>query len=238
MSSEMERALDEILSGVNELLTKAPALSDQVRQSHGLDAATVAAVPDETAGLLALFAHLESDPSHSAQPLARRLLNRMLVQRALPMSGISGVPAGLSVSPQMHRAVMRLAALGAVWLGAEGGEMYWDCGMLSNAQISAALGTLVITVQLDPERQNRMLCLPRTPERMPLVVGSPAQLCPGLKLDHLQQVAVVDQDKTNIQRSTIFWLEQRDLLPSGLCGTTLISGRLIPVVNPISTQPQ
>lgn len=233
MSSDMERALDEILSGVNELLVKAPSrLGEPSERLTGLP--IPAHSSDDTAGLLSLLAHLESDPNFAGRALARRWLNRTVLERAAPLTTIAGVPAGLRVSPQMGLAVARLAALGATWLGAEGSEMYWDCGLLSNLEISAALGHFIATVRLDPERQNRILCLPRTPERMPVMIGEPSHLCPSVSVGQLSQVAIVDQDKNTTERATIFWLAQSDLAPHWLCGMTLRAGQLIPVVNPLA----
>ena len=235
MSSDMERALDEILSGVNELLVKAPSRLGE--PTARLDSAASSPPGDDTAGLLSLLAHLESDPNSAGRTLARRWLNRTVQERAAPLTMVAGAPAGLTVSPLMIPLVRRLHALGAAWLGAEGGDMYWDCGLLSNADISTALGHFMVTVRLDPEGQNRMLCLPRTPERLPLIIGEPRQLCPAAKLGHLNQVAIVDQDKKNAQRATVFWLAQRDLAPDWLCGMTLLAGQLIPVVNPLANPP-
>ena len=232
MSSDMERALDEILSGVNELLVKAPS-----RLGEPTARLAPAAAPqsgDDTAGLLSLLAHLESDPNFAGRALARRWLNRTVQERASPLTMIAGAPAGLAVSPQMIPVVKRLQALGAAWLGAEGGDMYWDCGLLSNADITAAVAQFMVTVRLDPEGQNRMLCLPRTPERLALIFGAPRQLCPAANLDRLDQVAIVDQDKKNAQRATVFWLAQHDVAPNWLCGMTLLAGQLIPVVNPLA----
>ncbi len=207
MSSDMERALDEILSGVNELLVKAPSRLGEA--TARLDSAASPPSGEDTAGLLSLLAHLESDPNYAGRTLARRWLNRTVQERAAPLAMIAGAPAGLTVSPQMIPVARRLHALGAAWLGAEGGDMYWDCGLLSNADISTALGHFVVTLSLDPEGQNRMLCLPRTPERLPLIIGEPGQLCPAAKLGHLDQVAIVDQDKKTTQRSTVFWRMKR-----------------------------
>jgi hypothetical protein len=254
MASEMERALDEILSGVHELLAKGPpkpgqsssaleidseegahigdAFNTTNDKSHGIGADTshdtsFNTSPDSSS-LIALLAAIETDPQHPAQPVARRWLSRLLLMRALPLGNAFPGFADITVSPIMHRAVMRLAQTGARLVRCDAHQMIWDCGFSP----APALGRLAVTARRDQKAPDRLRSLPRIPERMPVAFKSAGQINFTASLAKETRVAVCDQDNSMGQASTIFWIEQGTFTPPWLCGFVMSAGRLVPLVNP------
>lgn len=270
MASEMERALDEILSGVHELLAKGPPKNpltdqptnqptdqptDQPTPDHAAAAGEIFSQPvahtsashrsfqpaihnsidntshdsgNDNSSLIALLAAIETDPQHPAQPVARRWLSRLLLMRAVPLGNAFPGFADITVSPIMHRAVLRLAQTGARLVRCDAHQMIWDCGFSP----APALGRLALTARRDQKAPDRLRSLPRIPERMPVVLKTAGQIHFTASLAKETRVAVCDQDNLMGQASTIFWIEQGTFLPSWLCGFVMSAGRLVPLVNP------
>jgi hypothetical protein len=258
MASEMERALDEILSGVHELLAKGPPKPGQsssalendseegVREvafqgphdsaghdsghdnSHDNSHDSTHDISQDHSSLIALLAAIETDAAHPAQPVARRWLSRLLLTRAMPLGNAFPGFADITVSPIMHRAVMRLAQTGARLVRCDAHQMIWDCGFSP----APALGRLAVTARRDQKAPDRLRSLPRIPERMPVVLKSAGQINFTSSLAKETRVAVCDQDNLMAQASTIFWIEQGTFTPPWLCGFVMSAGRLVPLVNP------
>ena len=74
MPSEMEQALDEILSGVTTLLQKGPVQAPSLAPTRlsSVDSFEVGVQESESHELLAILALIDSDPSHRARQAPRR----------------------------------------------------------------------------------------------------------------------------------------------------------------------
>lgn len=230
MSSEMERALDEILSGVNELLAKAPAAAARIKPVRKPLA------EDNPTAFLVLLSHVESIDDHPAKMLARKMMLSLLEQRAQPLGFAPVEFAHVTVSPIMHRALRRLQTLGARLIDCVGPDTIWDCSGLSAQSIQAALGRLAVLARLDQGIDKSLIALPRIPERLKVKGFRPAKISvlDPQKAGHA--ALVIDQDNSDAVAATIFWLEQSRFAPDWFLGRAMVSGQFASLLNPGSLE--
>ncbi len=230
MSSEMERALDEILSGVNELLAKAPAAAARVKPVRK-------PLPqDNPTAFLVLLSHVESIDDHPAKMLARKMMLSFLEQQAQPLGFAPAEFAHVTVSPIMHRALRRLQTLGARLMDCVGPDTIWDCSVLSAQSIHAALGRLAVLTRLDQGIDKSLIALPRIPERLRVKGFQPAKTDDFDPRMAGHTAVVIDQDNSDAAAATIFWLEQSRLAPDWFLGKAMVAGELVSLLRPHSLE--
>ncbi|MEY3633242.1 MAG: hypothetical protein RI937_1440, partial [Pseudomonadota bacterium] len=99
MSDDIERALDEILTGVNALLAEAPAVTAGVIAGPQ-DRGTSETFPWHPS-VPALLAMVEAQHEQPAAALARRMAVRWVQDRAVPLGSLLPSQPNLRVSPML-----------------------------------------------------------------------------------------------------------------------------------------
>jgi hypothetical protein len=261
MASEMERALDEILSGVHELLAKGPpkpgspasaefsSASPTDLSTEGPSSSALEIDSEEGAHIGAGFntsfnASLNTNPDNSSliallaaietdpQHPAQPVARRWLSRLLL----MRALPLGNAFPGFADITVSPIMHRAAMRLAQTGARLV-RCDahqMIWDCGFSPApaLGRLAVTARRDQKAPDRLRSLPRIPERMPVALKSAGQINFTTSLAKETQVAVCDQDNSMGQASTIFWIEQGTFAPSWLCGFVMSAGRLVPLVNP------
>ena len=240
MSSDMERALDEILSGVNALMQQAPKPGvaapptfAPVQQKTDLaPPMSVSLQAEQFGALLALLATLESnEEGNPVASVASRLIGQLLLTRCVRMDEISTDFGEITVSPVIFPAFQTLSDLGAIWAATDADSLLWrmDQVNVAKAQISLRKFSSVIC----PEQINGVLHwrLPRLPERSPLNwIKAPGHGASS-QLIRAEQVAVIDQDRRGKKLSTIVWSGQHGFVPDWWCGLAFYQGQWRPVLH-------
>lgn len=240
MSSDMERALDEILSGVNALMQQAPKPTASVSPAAVASPAPRARVSQAAASLpsdqfisiLSLLATLESnergDPTAA---VASRLIGQLLLARCVRMDEISEDFGEVLVSPLIYPAFEALANLGARWISTDADSLLWQ---LDHVNIAQAQGLLrKYSSLVCPEQKDGMLLwrLPRIPERSPLNWIKADDAGASSRLIHADQVAVIDQDRRGKKLSTVLWSGSHGFVPDWWCGLAFYQGQWRPVLH-------
>lgn len=220
---EMERALDQILLGVNDLLSKAPP---QARAPAARTSA-IEFSEQESQSLVLALAYLESQTGHPAQAMARRALLRVLEARTVPLGNLSAEFSQVTVSAAMARALQRLHQAGARLFTCKGSHTYWDCGFLAPAAVRGLLGRFGILDCLDQSMGKTLHRLPRIAQRCAVRLLSPSERSAYGGLEGCSEVAVCDQDNSHGHMATVFLLEQGPQTPGFFAGYAMLEGRLV-----------
>lgn len=240
MSSDMERALDEILSGVNALMQQAPkpgvvtspAVISASRSSAGVSQAAASLPSDQFLSILSLLATLESSESGGpTASVASRLIGQLLVARCVRMDEISTDFGEVTVSPLIYPAFEALSAIGARWVSVDADSLAWQMDHVNIAQAQGLLRKFSSVVC--PEQKDGMLLwrLPRIPERSPLNWIKSDDAGASSRLISVEQLAVIDQDRRGKKLSTILWSDQHGFVPDWWCGLAFYQGQWRPVVH-------
>lgn len=240
MSSDMERALDEILSGVNALMQQAPKpgvspLLSSVPsplKKRGVSQAAASLPSDQFISILSLLATLESsDASSPIASVASRLIGQLLLARCVRMDEISTNFGEVSVSPVIYPAFETLSNLGARWVSADADSLAWQMDQVNVAQAQGLLRKFSSVIC--PEQKDGMLLwrLPRIPERSPLNWIRSQETGASSRLISVEQLAVIDQDRRGKKLSTILWSGQHGFVPDWWCGLAFYQGQWRPVVH-------
>jgi len=237
MPSDMERALDEILSGVNALMQQAPKavsapVSGMQRPAASLDQpGTTSLTSDQFASTLALLAIVESDLASPVSSVASRLITQLLLARCVRVDNISSDFDGVTVSPLIYPVFQTLSGLGARWVDCDADSLLWQMSGVNVAQAHASLKKFSSVIC--PEQTRDGLCwrLPRIPERSPLNWISADDVSSSPQLIRAEQVAVIDQDKRGKKTSTIIWSGDVRFVPDWWCGSAFHQGQWRPVVH-------
>jgi len=247
MSSEMERALDEILSGVNDLLKKVPAdLGDgsqgKSRGHEGQGAVNmqvVTCVDDEPRRMhpllqdstVALLAAIESDLESPLAPAAARLLNELLSARMVGLSDSIDPDGLLTVSPCLVRPIDNLVSLGAVLDRYDAGYLYGDSSACQPEQIRLILGRYSPLFCPEQNAYRHRFRMPRMPERSVLRWRNRNEINPIAGFEDEFRVALVDQDNDGDVRSTMIWFSGHRFVPDQWCGLSFHEGQWRPVTH-------
>lgn len=240
MSSDMERALDEILSGVNALMQQAPkpgvvtspAVISASRGGAGVSQAAASLPSDQFISILSLLATLESSESGGpTASVASRLIGQLLVARCVRMDEISTDFGEVTVSPLIYPAFEALSAIGARWVSVDADSLAWQMDHVNIAQAQGLLRKFSSVVC--PEQKDGMLLwrLPRIPERSPLNWIKSDDTGASSRLISVEQLAVIDQDRRGKKLSTILWSDQHGFVPDWWCGLAFYQGQWRPVVH-------
>jgi hypothetical protein len=238
MASDLERALDEILTGVNALMqqapksaapfTAAPPLSKDVPLVGG---SVTALAADQVASMLAVLAILESEPSNDAAGLAGRLTHQLLMARCVRTASLSDEFDHVTVSPLIYPVFQGLHEIGARWIESSADSLLWQMAGVDIARAQEILGKFSSVVC--PEQNEDGLCwrLPRIPERSPLNWITAGDVSAPRQLISAEQVAVIDLDKSGKKPSTIIWSSRHHFVPDWWCGSAFYQGKWRPVVH-------
>lgn len=234
MASEVEQAIDDMLSGLQALQRQAQAAP--VRNGEPLADSrigTSAAQPlgqDEGLAML-MMAVLESQPDQPCASSARRWIVRQLDEQALPLGDLGGERhADVRVSPRMHAALKAAAAQGAVLAECDAQATSWLWPSGDRDALRRVFGRMFSAVCLEQDLNALRFRVPKIPERLALRFFSETQPDSSIGVLHASAYAVVDLDNLRAQPSTVFWLEDGGLVPDYLCAVTHHAGRWWPVV--------
>jgi hypothetical protein len=237
MPGEMERALDEILSGVNALLEQAPSTAATAPRTAGRLAR--ASVPPEggvtvdagrLSGLLSVLACVASDPQHPACLTASESIRQLLVQRSVALGEIGGDFDDVAVSPLLHRPLRGLWQIGSVLVDCNAEFMMWEVATADLARARALMGRWMASVcpdQGDPVMRWR---IPRYPERL-RVKWTDGYRAPSVSMSVADSgVGLIDHDNIALPIATIFWSRGALFVPDWFCGMAHHAGQWRPVV--------
>lgn len=237
MSSDIEQALDEILSGVNALLEQAPP--GAARPDVGAVAARDDSSPPdlrssmfiEDAELLSLLAVTASDSRRAYQQVAQRCLIRLLTARAVTLGAAAGDLAAVTISPLLSGPVSRLLGIGARLDHSDAVSLFWDFSGVSAAD-PARLAGRVACLLCPVQKQGRTLvAMPRFPERLRVRWLDHFEGKSTASTHRSQQAAVIDQDNLSAELVTILWLTTTSFVPDQWLGVTFREGRPCPVLH-------
>lgn len=234
MPTEMEQALDEILSGVTTLLQKGP-VQDTSRATPyrpSLDTFEESHQENESHELLAVLALVDSDPSHPARQSASRRIQRLLSSRLVRLGDFAGAFSQIGVSPLIRPQLIRLVNAGGVLMECDAERTHWDLSQLSSAEIAGALAQFSATLCLDQNNTQTTWLLPRIPERQRVRLKRRSDLARIKLLDGHSQFAILDQDNDNSEYATILWTAPSSFVPDWWVGMAAIRGAWVPVVTP------
>jgi hypothetical protein len=236
MASDMERALDEILSGVNALMQQAPksnakpaTVSAHRASFNAFD--TIPVSPEQWASLLGLLARMESDATNGVSAVAGRLTNQLLLARCVCADDLSDQSDGVMVSPLIYPVFQALHGIGARWVSADADSLLWQMEGVDIAKAQSALkkfSSVLCPVQTSDGLHWR---LPRIPERSALDWIAADDLTSSSQLISAEQVAVIDQDKRGKKPTTIIWSGPSAFVPDWWCGSAFHEGKWRPVVH-------
>ena len=234
MPSEMEQALDEILSGVTTLLQKGPVQAPSRAPSRfsSVDAFEVGVQESESHELLAILALIDSDPSHRARQAAGRRIQRLLSSRLVRLGDFAGAFSQVGVSPMILPQLIRLAKAGGVLVECDAERTHWDLSALSTTEISGALNQFSATLCLNQNSTQTRWSLPRIPERLRVALKSRSEFPFIQPFEGHPEFAMLDQDNAKLETVTILWIAPSMFVPDWWCGMAAINGAWVPVVRP------
>jgi hypothetical protein len=241
MPSEMERALDEILSGVNALLEQAPSTASATRQ-----AVQAASLPREggitldagrLSALLSVLACVASDPEHPACLSASESIRQLLVQRSIALGEIGGDFDDVAVSPLLHRPLRGLWQIGSVLVDCNAEFMMWEVAYADMARARALMGRWMSSVCPDHGDPVMRWRIPRYPERLRVRWTSNQLTSSGSPSFADSGVGLIDHDNHALPIATIFWSLGSQFVPDWFCGMAHHAGQWRPVVAPDAPVP-
>ncbi len=239
MSSDLEQALDEILSGVNALLEQAPSgraslpsgQDGNATESESSQSQSQSSLWVNDPELLALLASTASDSRRANAPVAHRLLLRLINARAKPLGPAAGGAFAVSISPLLSECTSRLFAAGARLDHSDAVSLFWDFSACSPGVVEPLLGRffpLLCPVQTE---SSPLMRLPRFPERSRVRWLDHFEGKSSSSTQRSQQAAVIDQDNESAELVTILWLTDVKFVPDHWCGVTFREGLLCPVLH-------
>ncbi len=247
----MERALDEILSGVEDLLKKVPlqdgdlnappdegsSASTQlsnvphVDRTHDFPAAARENPGNISDGMVALLAALEGDPSSPFAESAHRLLKEILSSRMVGLPEAIDPDGLLTVSPCLVQPIENLLALGVVLDRYDAGYLYGDSSACQPEQIRQVLGRYAPLFCPEQNAYRHRFRMPRLPERVVLRWCHRNDIHPIAGFEREDRVALIDQDNDGGPRSTMIWFSSHRFVPDHWCGLAFDDGRWRPVTH-------
>lgn len=236
MASDMERALDEILSGVNALMQQAPksnatSMSLARQPTLSIPADGIAVSSEQCSSLLGLLAMLESETSNGVSSVATRLTNQLLLARCVRADALSDQFDDVTVSPLIYPVFQALHGIGARWVDTDADSLLWRMTGVDIAKAQASLrkfSSVLCPVQNPNGLHWR---LPRIPERSGLNWIAADSATASSQLISAEQVAVIDQDRRGKKPTTILWSGPNMFVPDWWCGSAFYQGKWRPVVH-------
>ena len=237
MSSDIEQALDEILSGVNALLEQAPSgsahpqpgVSTSLDSSRHPDARSSMLIEDSE--LLSLLAVTASDSRRAHQRVAHRLLLRLLTARAVTLGAEAGDLATVTISPLLSGPVSRLLDIGARLDHSDAVSLFWDFSGVSTADPARVVGRLACLLCPVQKDGRKLVAMPRFPERLRVRWLDHFEGKSTASTHRSQQAAVIDQDNPSAELVTILWLTTTSFVPDLWLGVTFREGQPCPVLH-------
>ncbi len=237
MSSDIEQALDEILSGVNALLEQAPTgsarpqinASSESDQLHGGGSRANDLVDDVE--LLSFLALTASDSRRVHQPVAQRLLLRLMTARAVMIGAGADDFGSVTVSPLIHATVSRLLDSGARLDHSDAVSLFWDFSRVPADQLALIAGRFASLFCPVQREERSLLAMPRFPERLRVRWLDHFEGKSTASLYRSQQAAVIDQDNTSADLVTILWFTTTSFVPDHWLGVTFREGQPCPVLH-------
>jgi hypothetical protein len=238
VSSDIEQALDEILSGVNALLEQAPAGSPRVvpgTSTAALDHSSAfdmrPSVFTEDSELLSLLAVTASDSRRAHRHVAQRLLLRLLTARAVMLGTGAGDLASVTISPLLSDTVSRLLDIGARPAHSDAVSLFWDFSGVSAADPVRVVGRFACLLCPVQKETRALVAMPRFPERLRVRWLDHFEGKSTASTHRSQQAAVIDQDNPSAELVTILWLTKMSFVPDQWLGVTFREGQLCPVLH-------
>ncbi len=235
MSSDIEQALDEILSGVNALLEQAPAGSPRplpgasAALDHSNASDTRSSVLTDDSELLSLLAVTASDSRRAHRHVAQRLLLRLLTARAVTLG--AGDLASLTISPLLSGTVSRLLDIGARPDHSDAVSLFWDFSGVSGVDPVRIVGRFACLLCPVQKEGRALVAMPRFPERLRVRWLDHFDGKSTASTHRSQQAAVIDQDNLSAELVTILWLTKMSFVPDQWLGVTFRDGQLCPVLH-------
>jgi hypothetical protein len=239
MSADIERTLDEILSGVNALLAEAPTGASKDGTTLPKPAAQAGSVRAPArdldpapwpSSILALLAMVESDANHPGAAIAGRLAAQFVQARALPLGAAFAGHADVRVSPLLLPRFQRLAEQGAVMLSCDAMFSTWDFSRLAADRIPSILSRMSALLCPDQGDHTDRWKIPHLPERVPLQWISSSEVSQEMRFEGAAESAVIDLDNPSSRVSTILWINGLEFVPDWWCGMAFRRSQWCPVI--------
>ncbi|MBU6304443.1 MAG: hypothetical protein KGO79_03385 [Betaproteobacteria bacterium] len=228
MSEDIERTLDEILTGVNALLAEAPA------SAPGGMPASLSPPPEEQAqwdeSLPALLAMVEAQRDHPAAALAARLASRWVQGRAVPLGNLLPQQPHLRVSPMLPQRFKALTGQGGRLISCDAQFSLWDFSQISFERVTASLSRLSAVLCPDQAGRENHWRIPHYPERCSLKWISGQAKAQGMQFSGAAGYAVIDMDNIAIPLSTLLWIEDIHFVPDFWCAMAFNGQSWCPVI--------
>ena len=235
MPSEMERALDEILTGVNALLEQAPSTALGARsavdalRAHETQSAVISVEAARLPALLSLLACVASDPDHPACASANDWIRQLLVLRAIPLGEIGSDFDDVTISPLLERPLRGLWQIGSVLADCNAEFMMWDVMVADVPRARALMGRFMGSVCPDQGTPVMRWRIPRFPERLRIRWTDVVMSSSTSEADNALGHGFIDQDNDDLRVATIFWPRGPHFVPDLFCGMAHHAGRWRPV---------
>ncbi len=228
MSDGIERALDEILTGVNALLAEAPAATAGVIAGPQNPVASESfqwhpAVP-------VLLATVEAQHDHPAAALARRLAARWVQDRAVPLGGLAPNQPNLRVSPMLPQRFKALVGQGGRLLSCDAQYSLWDLSQISLERVTGILSRLSAVLCPDQAGRENHWRIPHYPERCPLKWISGQVTAQAMQFSGAAGYAMIDRDNISIPLSTLLWIDDFQFVPDFWCAMAFNGRSWCPVI--------
>lgn len=228
MSDDIERALDEILTGVNALLAEAPATA------AGAVSGLQALGPSETfhwhPSVPALLAMIEAQRDHPAAGLAARMAARWVQDRAVPLGSLLPNQPDLRVSPMLPPRFNALAEQGGRLMSCDAQYSLWDFSQISFERVTAILSRLSAVLCPDQLGRENHWRIPHYPERCPLKWISTQVTSQAMQFSGATAHAVIDMDNIATPFSTLLWIEEFQFVPDFWCAMAFNGQSWCPVI--------
>ena len=230
MSDDIERALDEILTGVNALLAEAPAAT------AGLIAGPQDRATSETfqwhPSVPALLAMVEAQHEHPAAALARRMAARWVQDRAVPLGSLLPNQPNLRVSPLLPQRFKALAGQGGRLISCDAQYSLWDFSQIPLERVAAILSRLSAVLCPDQAGREHHWRIPHYPERCPLKWISGQTAAQAMQFSGAAGYAMIDMDNIAKPLSTLLWIEDFQFVPDFWCAMAFNGQSWWPVIQP------
>jgi len=228
MSNDIERALDEILTGVNTLLAEAPAATASViagREDRGTSETFQwhPSVP-------ALLAMVEAQHEHPATALAQRMAARWVQDRAVPLGSLLPSQPNLRVSPMLPQRFKALIGQGARLVSCDAQYSLWDFSQIPLERVTAILSRLSAVLCPDQAGRANHWRIPHYPERCPLKWISGQVKAQAMQFSGAAGYAMIDMDNIAIPLSTLLWMEDFQFVPDFWCAMAFNGRSWWPVI--------
>lgn len=228
MSDDIERALDEILTGVNALLAEAPV------SAPGSMSASSSPPPEQQvqwdASLPALLATVEAQRDHPASALAARLAARWVQDRAVPLGNLLPQQPHLRVSPLLPQRFTALSGQGGRLVSCDAQFSLWDFSQIPFERVTTILSRLSAVLCPDQSGREHHWRIPHYPERCPLKWISSQAMPQTMQFSGAVAYAVIDMDNLTTPLSTLLWIEPFEFVPDFWCAMAFHGQSWCPVI--------